>query len=236
MAEVRTVAILLFDGVNSLDVAGPAEAFAFVRHADGTPVYRILTWGMGEGVVRSESGLRLAADGPAPDGATGDLLIIPGGPGAREPETLRAIAAWLRANQSGFRRVASVCTGAYPLAESGLMDGRTITTHWAYAAGLRQRYPRVKVRSDLLFSRDGKFYSSGGVTAGIDLALELIEADCGARAAMDTARELVVFLRRTGSQAQFSEPLKMQAQTGGDLAEVCLWAANNLGGDLSVEA
>lgn len=236
MSNSRTIAVILFEGVNSLDVSGPLEAFASVRGDGGTPAYRAKVWSIAARHVRSESGLRLCADAAAPEGARADLLILPGGAGVREPRTLKRLAEWLARNQAGFVRIAAICTGAYALAESGLADGRTITTHWAHASDLRRRYPAVTVNSDALFLKDGRFYSSGGVTSGIDLALDLIEADCGARAAMGAARELVVFLRRTGSQAQFSEPLKMQVSASGGIANACRWAANNLSADLSVEA
>jgi transcriptional regulator GlxA family with amidase domain len=235
MGKPRSVHVLLFDGVNAVDVAGPLEAFASVASPDGARAYEPRVWSIGARQIRSESGLRLCADGPAPARTRGDLLLVPGGVGVREPQTLGRLAAWLRRNHSGFTRIAAVCTGAYALAESGLVDSRTIATHWAHARDLQRRYPRVRVDADALFLKDGRFYSSGGVTAGIDLALELIEADCGARAAMDVARELVVFLRRTGAQAQFSEPLKLQAAAPGRLKDVCSWAASHLSGDLSVE-
>jgi transcriptional regulator GlxA family with amidase domain len=235
MPEPRIVAVLLFDGVNALDVAGPMEAFAVARTAAGARAYRCATIALGAASVRSESGLSLGADGDAEDCAPADLLIVPGGRGVRAPEVLPRLGAWLRGHHDRFARIASVCTGAYVLAESGLADGRTLTTHWAHAAALARRYPKVKVTADSLFLADGPFHSSGGVTAGIDLALDLIQADCGPHAAMAAARELVVFLRRTGTQAQFSAPLQLQAPAAGDLDEVCLWAANNLGADLSVE-
>lgn len=235
MRKPRTVALLLYEGVNAIDVAGPLEAFAAVRGADGARDYEPHIWSLGSCIVRSESGLRLCADIAAPEQPNADLLIVPGGAGVREPRTLTRLSAWLRRHHARFRRVAAVCTGAYVLAEAGLANGRTITTHWAHARDLQRRYPKVRVNADALFLQDGRFYSSGGVTAGIDLALELIEADCGPRAAMDAARELVVFLRRTGAQAQFSAPLKLQAATAGRLKDVCRWAATNLDADLSVE-
>jgi transcriptional regulator GlxA family with amidase domain len=230
------VAVLLFEGVNSIDVAGPLEAFASVLQDDRlTKGYEITTWSLGSLRVRSECGLQLAADIKAPDRPQAELLLVPGGPGVREPGTLASLGKWLSAHHRQFPRIASVCTGAYALAQSGLVDNRTVTTHWAHAVDLRRKFPNVHVTDDVLHTRDGKFYSSGGVTAGIDLALSLIEADWGQRAAMDAARELVVFLRRTGSQAQFSEPLKLQTQAHDRLGDVCVWASNNLGADLSVE-
>lgn len=233
----RSVAVLLYDGVNAIDVSGPLEAFASVRQDDGvTPGYHITTWSLGTLIVRSESGLKLAADSAPPDNPAADLLLIPGGPGGRAPETLQRYAEWVLEHHAGFKRVVTVCTGMYIIAESGLVNGKSVTTHWAHANDLRRRYPKVRVTEDLLHTRDGRFYSSGGVTAGIDLALHIIEQDYGTRAAIDAARELVVFLRRTGSQAQFSEPLKLQALGTGRLADVCTWASNNLSADLSVES
>jgi transcriptional regulator GlxA family with amidase domain len=236
MTRIRTIAILLFPGVNALDVAGPVEAFSTVRRDDGASLYRPTTIALGTEAVRAESGLRLCVDLDATECDGADLLIIPGGAGVREPDTLPRLGEWLRVHHQRFGRIASVCTGAYVLAQSGLVDGRGLTTHWAHAADLRRRYPDVAISAESLFLKDGRFYSSGGVTAGIDLALDLIHADHGARAAMEAARQLVVFLRRTGSQAQFSDPLKFQASAVGALAEACHWAAGNLGAGLSVEA
>lgn len=236
MMGMRTVAVLLYDRVNAIDVTGPLEAFATANSKSERRVYRIATWAIADPVVRTESGLRFLADGLAPKRPRGDILIVPGGEGVREERTLQALAVWLRENGRRFERVASVCTGAYALAESGLVDGRTVTTHWAFAADLSKRYPRVRVRPDALFLSDGRYHSSGGVTSGIDLALDLIESDLGAAIAMNVARELVVFLRRTGTQTQFSLPLRMQADAPGRLGDVCKWAASHLDGDLSVES
>lgn len=236
MPTQKTIAVLLFDRVNAVDIAGPLEAFACVRHGDDRPAYRIVTWAIDEETVGSESGLRLCADRSAPSRPHADTLIVPGGVGVREPDTLALLAAWLRRHHEKFRRIASVCTGAYALAEAGLLDGRKVATHWAHAADLQKRHPKIDVDADALFLKDGRFCSSGGVTAGIDLALDLIDADFGADAAMKAARELVVFLRRPGAQAQFSVPLQMQAAAPGKLGAVCTWAASNLDADLSVDA
>lgn len=229
------IAVLIYDGVNALDVAGPLEAFAASHTDDGKPGYTLEVWGLNELDVRSESGLRLRADRRAPDRPQADLLIVPGGPGVREPRTLQSLGSWLRRHHASFSRIASVCTGAYAVAESGIADGRTLTTHWAHADDLQRRYPKVRVESDALYTVDGTLLSSGGVTAGIDLALSIIERDHGVRSAVATARELVVFLRRTGNQAQFSEPLRLQAAGDDGLQEVCLWATNHPEADLSVE-
>lgn len=230
------VAILLFEGVTAFDVAGPADAFAVVSDDLQRPAYEIAFWSVDGKVVTSASGLRLAGDTLTGTAPRADVLIVPGGGGLREPQRLTRVARWLKANHRRFRRIASVCTGAYALAESGLLDGRRVTTHWRFARDLAARYPRVQVEPDALFLNDGKYFSSGGIAAGVDLALSLIELDHGARVATAAARELVVFLRRTGAQAQFSEPLKLQVAASDRLAGVCSWAANNLAGDLSVAA
>lgn len=236
MRNCITVAVVLFDQFNAIDVAGPLEVFAAVRRQDGTAAYRAELWSIAGRTVTSESGLTLLAEKRAPAKAAADLLIIPGGKGVRANETLSALASWIRRNNESFVRIAAVCTGAYALAEAGLLDRKMATTHWAHADDLRRKYPRIRVDANALFIGDGKVFTSGGVTAGIDLALHLVEQDFGAGAAMRVARELVVFLRRTGTQAQFSEPLKLQTGAAGRLSDVCLWVANNLHGDLSVES
>lgn len=236
MKESRKVAVLLFDQVNAIDAVGPTEAFSIATDEDGISAYQVVSWAVKDEVVCCESGIRLCADGGLPRKPRADILLIPGGRGIREAHTLDRIAGWLRRNHERFPRIVSVCTGAYALAESGLVDGRNVTTHWAFADDLQNRYPQVHVQSDALFLRDGRYYSSGGVTAGIDLALDLIETDLAGQAAMKVARELVVFLRRTGAQAQFSMPLQMQTASPGRLEDVCRWAANHLNEDLSVES
>jgi len=235
MKQVRTVAVILYNQVNAIDVAGPLEAFGAVTKENNGHAYKITCWAFDDLVVRTESGLKLCADRKAPQRPQADILIVPGGKGVRNKNTLSTLSFWLIKNHRNFERIASICTGAYALAEAGLLNDRNVTTHWAFAADLQKRYPEIRVQSDALFLNDGRFYSSGGVTAGIDLALDLIESDFGGKAAMKVARELVVFLRRTGTQTQFSMPLQMQTVASDQLDDVCKWAASNLDGDLSVE-
>jgi transcriptional regulator GlxA family with amidase domain len=234
---VKTIAVLLFERVNALDVTGPLEAFASARSGDGTPLYAAGSISLDGRTVTSESGVRLVADGVARDRDVQrtDLLIVPGGSGIREPARLSKAARWLQRHHRRFRRIAAVCTGTYALAESGLLNDKKAVTHWRFAQDLARDYPRVAVEGDALFVKDGKYYSSGGITAGIDLAMALIEEDYGSRVAMSVARELVVFLRRGGGQAQFSEPLRFQTTASRRLSDVCAWAAANLSGDLSVD-
>jgi transcriptional regulator GlxA family with amidase domain len=233
---MRQVVIILFEGVTAYDVAGPSDAFALVRDDKDAPAYAVQFWSADGEVVTTASGLRLVGDVLPERAPLADLLIVPGGAGLREPQRLARVAGWLKANHRKFKRVASVCTGAFALAESGLLDGKQATTHWRFGRELATRYPRVQVKADALFLSDGKYHSSGGIAAGVDLALALIEIDHGARVATAAARELVVYLRRTGAQAQFSEPLKLQALASDRLYGVCAWAANNLRADLSVAA
>lgn len=228
--------MLLYDGVNAVDVTGPTDAFASVRTDEGASGYALTFRSLDGRCVVAESGLRLCPDAPADAGTAGQILLVPGGRGVREPGTLAGLSVWLRAHHTRFDTVVAVCTGAYALAEAGLLDGRRVTTHWAHARDLRRRYPKVEVDADALFLQDGRFLTSGGVTAGIDLALELIARDFGHEASAAVAREMVVFTRRSGKQAQFSAPLRLMARAPDRLAETCRWAANHLDADLSVEA
>ena len=211
---MRTVLMVLFDQVQSLDVTGPLEVFTGANtwrggRGDG-PAYDIRTASLGGRPVRTSSGLRITPDEdlreirlPRPG-----LLIVPGGQGSRHPDP--ELTGWLRAHGRQADRLVSVCTGAFLLAEAGLLDGRRVTTHWAYCGSLAARYPRVSVEGEPIFVRDGNVATSAGVTAGIDLALALVEDDLGRGVALDIARQLVVFLRRPGNQAQFSAQLAGQ--------------------------
>jgi transcriptional regulator GlxA family with amidase domain len=231
---MRRVLILLFDGVQSLDVTGPLEVLAHARAADGGPAYEVRTASVSGQPARSSSGLRLVPDA-ALAGLAGtplDLLIVPGGRGARhaDPE----LVSWLRGHARESRRVASVCTGAFLLAEAGLLAGRRVTTHWEYCAELAGKYPDLTVEPDPIFIKDGNLATSAGVTAGIDLALALVEDDLGRGAALTVARQLVVFLRRPGGQSQFSAQLAAQSAIRQPLREVQQWIAEHPEEDLSV--
>lgn len=226
---MRNVLIVVFDGVQSLDVTGPLEVFA---HAGG---YRVETASLGGGSVRTTSGLRLVPDTDLRDADVSplDLLLVPGGSGARRRDT--EIVAWIREAAPRATRVASVCTGAFLLAEAGLLAGRRVTTHWSRCAALAEQYPDVMVDPDPIFVKDGNLATSAGVTAGIDLALALVEDDLGRDTALSVARQLVVFLRRPGSQSQFSAQLSAQTASRDTLRDVQQWIAEHPAADLSVE-
>jgi transcriptional regulator GlxA family with amidase domain len=230
---MRRVLIVLFDGVQSLDVTGPLEVFAGANSGRSRPCYDIRTASLGGHPVRSSSGLRLAPDENLREAGAPDLLIVPGGEGTRRaaPE----LVTWLREHGRDAKRLVSVCTGAFLLAEAGLLDGRRVTTHWAYCPTLAARFPELTVDPDPIFVRDGNILTSAGVTAGIDLALALVEDDLGRDVALDIARHLVVFLRRPGNQAQFSAQLSAQLANREPLRDVQRWIADHPAEDLSVE-
>jgi transcriptional regulator GlxA family with amidase domain len=236
---MRTVLMVLFDQVQSLDVTGPLEVFTgantWQAGRGGAPAYDVRTASLGGAAVRTSSGLRLTPDGDLrdPRARHEDLLIVPGGEGSRRPDP--ELTAWLRAHGGQAGRLVSVCTGAFLLAEAGLLAGRRVTTHWAYCGALAARYPEVTVEPDPIFVRDGNLATSAGVTAGIDLALALVEDDLGREAALDIARHLVVFLRRPGNQAQFSAQLAGQLAHREPLRDVQRWIADHPAEDLSVE-
>ncbi|MFH8440491.1 GlxA family transcriptional regulator [Streptomyces sp. NPDC018026] len=229
----RTVLVLLFDGVQSLDVTGPVEVFAGAeQHTPGT--YRIRTASLDGAPVRTSSGLNLVPDQALGDGPRPDTLVVPGGQGTRNPDP--RLTEWLREHGTGARRLVSVCTGAILLARAGLLDGRRVTTHWAYSDRLARDHPAVRVDPDPIYVRDGNVATSAGVTSGIDLALALVEEDLGRDVALTVARHLVVFLRRPGNQAQFSAQLAAQTARREPLRELQHWITEHPGGDLSVES
>jgi transcriptional regulator GlxA family with amidase domain len=165
-----------------------------------------------------------------------DTLIVAGGLGTRAAVSDPALIAWLRRAAPRVRRLASVCSGAFLLAEAGLLDGRRATTHWSSCADLARRYPRVKVEPDPIFVRDGNVYTSAGVTSGMDLALALVEEDHGRELALAVARWLVLFLKRPGGQSQFSAQLSVQLASRQPLQELQAWIVENVHADLSVAA
>ncbi|MEU7339020.1 MULTISPECIES: GlxA family transcriptional regulator [unclassified Streptomyces] len=230
---MRTVLVVLFDGVQSLDVTGPAEVFS----GAGTwraGAYRVRTASLDGVAVRTSSGLTLVPDGTLAEAPAAHTLLVPGGPGTRQPDP--RLTDWLRTHGPRADRLVSVCTGALLLARAGLLDGRRATTHWAYCDRLARDHPAVRVDPDPIYVRDGRVSTSAGVTSGIDLALALVEEDLGREAALVVARHLVVFLRRPGNQAQFSAQLAAQTARREPLREVQQWITEHPGEDLSVES
>jgi transcriptional regulator GlxA family with amidase domain len=228
--------MLAFEGVQSLDVTGPAEAFSVAtRYFGGEYAIELVT--PDGGPARASSGLSLNADRAAADvrGPIG-TLVVAGGEGALRTAKDERTLAWVRDAATRSERVASVCTGAFILAAAGLLDGRRATTHWDSCQQLAERHPQITVESDPIFVRDGNVLTSAGVTAGIDLALALIEDDLGPQAALRTAQALVMFVRRPGGQSQFSAQLKAAPARREPLRDVQAHIAEHPAADLSVPA
>ncbi len=255
MAErhsTRQIVIVLFPGMQSLDVAGPAEVFSGAQRLldaaagselgrgerpGGASRYEIRTLSVDRAPVRTSSGLTLVPDGSLEQAPRRiDTLIVPGGDGTRAAVRDESLLAWIAAASARARRTTSVCTGAFLLAAAGLLDGRRATTHWASAEALARRFPDVDVDPDPIFVRDGDVWSSAGVTAGMDLALALVEDDHDRELALTVARHLVLFLRRPGSQSQFSATLASQQPEREPLREAQRSVVEDVAGDHSVEA
>jgi transcriptional regulator GlxA family with amidase domain len=233
----RRIDIYAFPDVQLLDVSGPLQVFASANELSTAAglsapyVPRVIAATSGE--VPSTAGLGLFAQRlPTADEPT-DTLLIAGGRGVHAVSKDAVQVAWVRERASRARRVASVCTGAFLLAAAGLLDKRRAVTHWAHCDLLGERFPNVRVDPAPIFIRDGAVWTSAGVTAGIDLALALVEDDLGRALALDVARELVVFLKRPGGQAQFSATLSLQ-KAGDRFGELHAWIAENMASDLSI--
>ena len=238
---VRLIEVLAFEHVQLLDVSGPLQVFACANERvaeasgmfDTAPPYDLRVVSRDGRPVTASAGLGLMAH-PLPTGEVGpDTLIIAGGPGVKAAASDPVLVDWVRVRAGQARRVTSVCTGAFLLAASGMLDGRRATTHWSFCSELARRHPAIDVQHDPIFVQDGPVWTSAGVTAGIDLALALVEADLGRRIALAVARHLVVFLKRPGGQAQFSTALALQTADDGfdGLHE---WMAEHLADDLTL--
>jgi transcriptional regulator GlxA family with amidase domain len=237
-AKTMVVAILAMPGVQLLDVSGPLDVFAEANIQADRTAYRLLVIGSGPGEIRCSSGVRLLADREIGDELTGqiDTLLIAGRPNAADEQAPPAVIDWLQRTAPRTRRFGSVCSGAFPLAAAGLLDGRRVTTHWAVARQLAQRYPLITVDEDAIHVRDGKVRTAAGVTAGLDLALALVEEDFGRDIAMRVASQLVMFFKRPGGQLQFSRKGGAIPQGRAALQEIQRWIAANPALDHSVAA
>jgi transcriptional regulator GlxA family with amidase domain len=236
------VAIVVYPGVQSLDFAGPLEVFTGAQQlieASGREErgYEVRLFSVDGAPLRTSSGLTVTPDGALPDSrAHIDTLIVAGGAGWHRAGMDGALIDWIRRTAATARRTASVCTGAFLLASAGLLDGRRATTHWAAAEELARLHPRVRVEPDPIFLRDGRIWTSAGVTAGMDLALALVEEDSDRDAALTIARHLVLFLRRPGNQSQFSATLAAQQPAREPLREAQRGVVEDVGGEHSVAA
>ena len=234
------VGLIGYDGVQALDIIGPSDAFTIAEiesdNGQRRRCYEVIIVGITNKPFRAESGVSFQPHTTLGNAPTLDTLIIPGGRGARIGQSSSLIAKWISSRAKRIRRIASVCTGVYALAPTGLLDGRRVTTHWRFANDVARRFPKLNVDHDALFLKDGPFYTAGGITASVDLALALIEEDYGPRVALAVARELVVFLKRSGGQKQYSEPLEFQINSTDRFADLASWMVEHMRGDLSLAA
>jgi transcriptional regulator GlxA family with amidase domain len=230
----RRIAMLIYSGVTPLDVTGPLQVFDLANRLRKQTLYEIVTVAPVAGPVPTSLGfdfvptcemsaLKLPVDTLLVSGASGPNAMV-------RPD----IIEWLRRSRNGARRFGSICTGAFALGAAGLLDGKRATTHWAQGAELARRHPKAMVDIDAIFVRDGDLYTSAGISAGIDLALAMVEEDHGRDLALSIARVLVLFLKRSGGQAQFSPRLRAQFSEVPAIQQVQHWCQDNLEGDLRV--
>lgn len=231
--------MLAFDDADILDITGPLDVFSLANTllqeaGRPTPAYEIELVGItADQVIRTASGIRLLADLACSSRTQTDTLLVPGGP---DPGAVAAeLIDWIHQTAPHARRVGSICSGAFLLARTGLLDGRRATTHWRMATELQQRFPQIHVEADAIYIKDGPVYTSAGITAGIDLALALLEEDFGRVLALNVARMMVLYFKRPGGQSQFSTSLFAQCREGGILAPTVQWIRENHAQPLSNE-
>lgn len=233
----RIINVLAFPNVQVLDVTGPLQVFASANdlaRQQGLPLpYAVSVIAAQAEPVMTSAGLALVAEPLPPADAPCDTLVIAGGWGVYGAAEDPALVDWVRQKAIQARRMTSVCTGAFLLAASGLLDGRRVVTHWTRCEELARKYPQLTVEANPIFIQQGNLWTSAGVTAGIDLCLALVEEDLGRAVALEVARHLVVFLKRPGGQSQFSVTLSLQ-KGGNRFAELHAWIAEHLNLDLNV--
>lgn len=241
MDETRLVVMLAFDDAQILDITGPLEVFARTsrylvdNEYTGNPAYRVCVVAAAPGPVTTSSGMKLVAEQGFAEVTEADTVLVSGGIGignVLDPE----VFDWLKAMAARVRRIGSICNGALVLARAGLLDGLSATTHWAFLEELRKCGHDIAVDNDALFTRHGNVYTSAGVTAGMDMALAMVEEDWGQPVSLAVAQQLVMFLKRPGGQSQFSSYLRAQAVESKRLQKLQLWLLDNLDEDLTVGA
>ncbi len=234
----RVIEILIFPDTNLLDIAGPLQVFVAANEwarENGKPIPYTVGVVAKTALVLTTSGLYIVAKPLSRHSAKLDTILVAGGRGVHAASEDQELVRWLGRHTVGARRIASICTGAFLLGAAGLLDGRRGVTHWSECERLADQFPAARVEVDPIFVRDGPIWTSAGVTAGIDLALALIEEDIGHAAAMAVACDLVVYLKRPGGQSQFSNALSLQQRDSG-FDRLHSWIAEHLTEDLSVPA
>ncbi|WP_394846297.1 DJ-1/PfpI family protein [Pendulispora brunnea] len=238
----RTVAFILVDHALALNLNGPAEVFSVADHLLGKDGgYDMVFLSEAGGPIRTSCGIVVSTERLDAVNIAGlDTLIVVGGPTAESLPRDAALVRWVRRASKKARRTCTVCKGAFLLGAAGLLDGRRVVTHWCEVERLQALYPKARVELDPIYLRDGGIWTSAGMSAGIDLALALVEDDYGRRISLGVAKEMVIFLHRSGGQAQFSSALAAQTRLGAGsshskMAELPAWIMNHLDADLSVE-
>ena len=236
MPKTKIIAIVALPNAQLLDVAGPLDVFAEANNQARGEIYALRVYGTASGPIRSSSGTRLMPDAVVGQGMKEkiDTLLIAGAPNAPEMAPSSKLIQWLNQVIPTTRRYGSVCSGAFILAKAGLLNGRRVTTHWAVAEQLAKMFPATKVEADAIHVRDGRLRTAAGVTAGLDLALALVEEDLGREVALKVSAQLVMFFKRPGGQTQFSRKGEAAPTGRSALQEVQRWIAANPAEDHSV--
>ncbi len=235
----KLVSMVAFNDAEILDITGPLDVFALANvllqeSGRGTPAYQVeIVADKKDAIVVTSSGIRLLADTSWSSRSEMDTMLVAGGP-MKEPVS-EDLVSWVRQTAPHARRIGSICTGAFILASAGLLDGRRVTTHWRVAEELQQRFPKISVDVDSIYIKDGPVYTSAGITAGIDLALALVEEDFGHLLALNVARMMVLYFKRPGGQSQFSTSLFAQYREGDTLAPTIQWMRENYRQNLTNE-
>lgn len=229
---MKQVGIFLYQQVQAVDVAGALDTFgqanAELEKLGRPAAYQLHLVGLKAGLICAENGLKMAVDTGLGDCPELDYLVLPGGCGSQQLLENVSFLQWVQERDRELQKLLSICTGAFLLAATGLVDGRKISTHWRFAQSLQARFPAIVVEAEALYCRDGKYYSSGGMTAGIDLCLSVLEQDLGLHMAQTVAQELVMYLRRSGNQSQYSRPLSVQSSEETRFIHLQQWLLDNL--------
>lgn len=234
---VKNIAIIGFDQANALDITGPMEVFASANTVESaTERYCVGLYSFDGKAFKASSGMTIVPEGSIDSIPTDcETLILAGGDGVQAFSPESDLIIWLQANAVHFKRIVSVCSGAFLLAFAGLLENKKATTHWMACQFLKDMYPTTDVDENAIYTRDGHIYTSAGVTTGIDLCLALVEEDYGHATAMAIAKLLVLYLHRSGGQRQFSQLLKAQLKSGGEFEEIIFWIDENLDKDIHLE-
>lgn len=240
--QTRNIAVVGFDGAEVLDIVGPLEVFAMAdmllkNQSDGvSPVYKLSVLARQEGIFTTFSGIKLVADASWRHFTDiPDTLFIAGGPDMTPLTEDRDFIDWVRVMEKKVRRLCSICTGSFVLAQAGLLNGKRATTHWIAAREMQTTFPEITVDCDALYIREGHLATSAGITSGIDLALALVEEDYGKQLSLEVARMLVMYLKRPGGQSQFSVHLRQQIAEEHPLAAILKWIVENYRQSITIE-